>query len=709
MTLVDHRPIPPPRARLPRLRGRLALFTVACAGVAATVIASLLLVGAAEQHAAMRRQIQDVATANAQVLDREIAVSEALLTGLASSPALRDHDWAAFHRQARDLAAPRGTWILLNEIVAPGRRRVVLNTALPFGTPQPPASPETDHVVSGYVARIAATRQPQVSDVTISTLTGGPMTGIGIPIVENDSVPYVLAMVIPALDGSPIFHRGDVPPSWFSGVIDQQGNFVAGHRSPERAANLPVIDAAFHDALRNGGVFRAATAGGEALDVAHARSAKTPWISIVAVPRQAFEALWTRALVIAAITGSALILVTFGIALLAEPRVTGPLRHRLMEDEERFRVMANTVPGILFTSDPQGRCDYVSEAFYAFTGMAAGSAEGTGWMAAMHPDDRDAVSHLLAQPTMVAAAWPAGQTVTPALAPDGQPDSEIRLRGSDGAYRWFLIRARTVRDATGQPARRFGTATDIDDLKQTEQALRRSEQEIRRATAQLIRAQDGERRRIAREIHDTTLQDLLGVALQIARLRTGSIEPEQISRMLEDMQGLIVRSQEDLRTLSYLMHPPMLELLGLSAAIRDYAQGFSARSGIAVDVEAPRDLVRLFDDVEMTLFRVVQEGLANVYRHSGSADARIALRQHTDVVTLEITDRGKGLAEAPVADEAGPVALGVGIAGMGLRLQQIGGTLEMRGNPGGGTTLRATVPCVSPPGLTAGAQPAGSV
>jgi signal transduction histidine kinase len=274
--------------------------------------------------------------------------------------------------------------------------------------------------------------------------------------------------------------------------------------------------------------------------------------------------------------------------------------------------------------------------------------------------------------------------------PIDSPDVEVRLRAKDGSYRWFLIRARVVTDAEGRPTKRFGTATDIDHLKQTERALRESEREIRHISAQLMKSQDDERRRIAREIHDTTLQDLVAARLQIDQLRS-TVEPGAADR-LDDMKATITRAQQDLRTLSYLLHPPMLDAFGLVAAIRWYARGFEARSGIRVSVQAIEAMPRLPEDVEMTLFRVVQEGLTNVYRHSGSDEARIVLVRQEQAVTIEIADRGRGIADPTCAQLGADVhALGVGIPGMRLRMQQIGGTLEIE-TGAGGATLRATAP-----------------
>jgi signal transduction histidine kinase len=261
-------------------------------------------------------------------------------------------------------------------------------------------------------------------------------------------------------------------------------------------------------------------------------------------------------------------------------------------------------------------------------------------------------------------------------------DLELRLRGKDGSYRWFAIRVTRVSDANGKGMRIFGTATDIDDLKRTESTLRQ-------LSTQLMKGQDDERRRIAREIHDTTVQSLVAAKMQIDQAQEG-VTPLGVSSAmaLRDAHKLLNQSLSELRTLSYLLHPPMLDELGLAAAVRWYAQGFQKRSGITVSVDASA-LSRLPTETETTLFRVVQEGLANVHRHSGSPEARISLVYHPEWVELEIADMGKGMS-SPILDEAN-YTLGVGIPGMRVRVQQLGGSLELK-STGHGTTLRVAVP-----------------
>ncbi len=223
-------------------------------------------------------------------------------------------------------------------------------------------------------------------------------------------------------------------------------------------------------------------------------------------------------------------------------------------------------------------------------------------------------------------------------------------------------------------------------------AERRTQRALRELSSQLMKAQDDERRRIAREIHDTTVQDLAAAKMQIEGVRDKRVSqgtPGAIA--LDDAEKLLEKSLSELRTLAYLLHPPLLDELGLDAAVRWYAGGFQKRSGIIVSVDTPA-LPRLPEDIEVTLFRVVQEGLANVHRHSGSPEASISFMYHPDRIELEIADEGRGNSN-PVTPPANHT-LGVGIPGMRLRVQQLGGTLEFE-SAGNGSTLRVAIPIVT--------------
>lgn len=219
----------------------------------------------------------------------------------------------------------------------------------------------------------------------------------------------------------------------------------------------------------------------------------------------------------------------------------------------------------------------------------------------------------------------------------------------------------------------------------------RSERELVQLTVRLFDIQDQERRRIARELHDVTAQNLFAISINLQKLFQLAAGNEEIQRLIVECQSLDEQSLKEIRTLSYLLHPPLLDQAGLVSALQWYVEGFTKRSGIYVEVFA-EPIGRLQSEVEMALFRIVQEALSNVRRHSESESASIRLARRDGEVVLQIKDQGKGLAlDHCSSDTNGAVALGVGIPGMKQRLRQLGGTLDITSN-NGGTTVSAVVP-----------------
>jgi signal transduction histidine kinase len=213
-------------------------------------------------------------------------------------------------------------------------------------------------------------------------------------------------------------------------------------------------------------------------------------------------------------------------------------------------------------------------------------------------------------------------------------------------------------------------------------------------TAQLFRSQDEERRRIARELHDETAQNLYGISVNLAKLNQLSWGAADAKQLIEECESLGNETLQEIRTLSYLLHPPLLDEAGLVSALQWYAQGFSKRSGIYVDVFA-QAIGRLSPQIELALFRIVQESLTNVRRHSGSETVSIRLETKSGEISLEIRDRGDGLEASKDASQLTEseefIEMGVGIPGMQQRLRQLGGRLEIDSN-NEGTKITAVVP-----------------
>lgn len=218
---------------------------------------------------------------------------------------------------------------------------------------------------------------------------------------------------------------------------------------------------------------------------------------------------------------------------------------------------------------------------------------------------------------------------------------------------------------------------DIIKRKEAEAALRK-------LSGRLLKLEDQERRRLARELHDTTAQMLAALSMNLSVVSESAdvLSPRAQAAMAEAVT-LADRSLRELRTVSYLLHPRELDDLGLEYAVSRYVNGFTQRSGIRVEVEVSPNLGRLPQDAETAVFRVVQECLTNIHRHSGSSTARLRLTRGPSDVVLEVEDAGHGIrGEAPS---------GVGIASMRERVQQLNGRLEIASQPGR-TTVKATIP-----------------
>ena len=338
--------------------------------------------------------------------------------------------------------------------------------------------------------------------------------------------------------------------------------------------------------------------------------------------------------------------------------------------ESQSRELIDAIPQQIWSGLPDGTIDYCNNRWRSYAGLALEDLRGHGWQTMLHPEDRDRVLR----------DW--HESVV-----SGTPyEQEERHRGADGTYRWFLARGVPLRDAEGHIVRWYGTNTDIEDRKQ-------AEEELRRLSGHLLRSQDEERRRIGRELHDSTGQDLVALATMLGQVRSSIPLVERKSRrLLSECRDLADKCIREVRTLSYLLHPPMLDQAGLGDAIRDYVKGFTKRSEIHVELELSPNFGRMERDVELALFRVVQESLTNIQRHSGSQQVRIRMSRTSDFLTLEVSDIGRGFsAGLRRGKEERRLEVGVGIPSMRERIKLIGGRLEIDSTDQG-TTVRVTVP-----------------
>lgn len=296
------------------------------------------------------------------------------------------------------------------------------------------------------------------------------------------------------------------------------------------------------------------------------------------------------------------------------------------------------------------------------------------YRARLHPKDRDRVHAIVVAATEERKSF---EYVTRYVLPEG-------------GVRILHLRGVPILDSAGQMVRRVGVAQDITDQV-------RAEEDLRRLSQQLMRARDDDRRHIARELHESAGQSLAALKMTLGRLRDVLDENTDSARaLLRSAVELADVAVREVRTVSYLMHPPMLDEAGLGPALRWYARGFAERSGIQVQVDVPAEMPRQSQELETTIFRIVQEALTNVHRYSGSPKALIRIACQNGDICAEVRDEGCGL-PPPRRSWGSAEALGVGIAGMRERVKQLNGAFELESAPGTGTTVRVTLPTGAKP------------
>jgi len=368
-------------------------------------------------------------------------------------------------------------------------------------------------------------------------------------------------------------------------------------------------------------------------------------------------------------------------------QVLEQLNRRLANKNQELDAIIHTAPDMIFSRQANGSRDYISDRFYEYTGAPAGSANGLGWMDYVHPEDR-------AQAT---AHW------ARCVESGANYEAEYRLRSEDGAYRWFRARAVPIRDDQGNIVRWYGICSDIHDSKLLEQSIRDDAAklermvdsrtaELRRLSVRLMTMQDQEHRRIARELHDGLGQELAVAKMVLDNtLQQKSVQSE--GQACAEASSIIDRAIQQVRTLSHLLHPPLLDEVGLLSAITWYVDGLAERSGIETSLEVqPREFPRLPPDLETAIFRIVQEALTNVFRHSEARRAWITLTQRDGKTFVTVRDDGKGIGEKVA--ELQPDSLGIGIGGIKQRAKEFGGELRVA-NTKPGTLVEVVIPSSS--------------
>ena len=336
----------------------------------------------------------------------------------------------------------------------------------------------------------------------------------------------------------------------------------------------------------------------------------------------------------------------------------------IRESEERFRLVANTAPVMIWTAGTDRKCSYVNKTWLDFTGRPLEAELGDGWAGGLHPDD-------LARSL---------QTYREAFDRRESFELQYRLRRHDGEYRWVLDKGVPRFNPDGTFAGYIGSCIDITERKLAEEGL---------ATIgrRLIEAQEEERAWIGRELHDDISQRLALLAVELDRFNQHISSTPELSDQIGHAQERISEIAKDVQGLSHRLHSSKLEYLGLATAANSFCKELSEQNKVEVQFKhagIPRNLPK---EVSLCLFRVLQEALQNAVKHSGVRSFAVDLQGTADVIDLTVADLGSGFSEHEAFTRNG-----LGLISMRERLQLVRGELSVKSRPGAGTTIHARVP-----------------
>jgi PAS domain S-box-containing protein len=383
------------------------------------------------------------------------------------------------------------------------------------------------------------------------------------------------------------------------------------------------------------------------------------------------------------------------LTLQASEQRADDLRFRLEQQSRILDITLSSISDFAYIFDRDGRFVFVNQALLNLWGMQLEEAVGKNFFELQYPDE---LAARLQQQIRKVFQTKEGLT----------DQTEYTSPTGAGGYYEYIFRP--VFDRGGNVEFVAGSTRDITAHKNVEKELQiaRAELEervlertvelnhanesLRNLSARLLQIRDEEGRRLARELHDSAGQMLAGLAMNISTVKSQLHKlDENAARAVMENDSLIEQITTEIRTVSYLLHPPLLDELGLQSALSWYVEGFSERSKIQVQLEISSDFGRLSSETETAIFRVVQECLTNIHRHSGSKSALLRIGRENDKITVVVQDWGKGIPADKLSRANAQSLKGVGFRGMTERLRHLGGTLNLHSDANG-TVVTATLP-----------------
>ena len=397
-------------------------------------------------------------------------------------------------------------------------------------------------------------------------------------------------------------------------------------------------------------------------------------------------------LTLAAVLGGFAMLVAAIAGLLVQ-------RRALRESVEQFRLRSDQAPVLIWTARPDTTLDYINGFCEQLTGRPLEVLRENGWLDFVHPEDLD---------RCLGTYMPAFEARRPFLL-------EYRLRHADGDYRWFLASGVPKYGPDGSYTGYVGCDIDITERKNNEDRIRASQAaleasrlEIQHLAGRLIEAQEVERARIARDLHDDVSQQLAGVSIAFSGLkqRLGEYHvSEELRQELVELQQQTLKLARNVRQLSHDLHPAVLQHLGLVKGLTWYCGELGRAHRVAITCTAEGDFGAITPDAALCVYRIAQEALRNVIAHARASRADVRLFQLGDQAQIMITDDGRGFDAASRVERD----TGLGLVSMSERARLIGGTVSILSRPNRGTQVEATIPmnvCVK---VDAGSRMAGQV
>ncbi|HEV2425482.1 MAG TPA: chemotaxis protein CheB [Terriglobia bacterium] len=353
------------------------------------------------------------------------------------------------------------------------------------------------------------------------------------------------------------------------------------------------------------------------------------------------------------------------------------LKASLEQSEERFRLLVDTMQDYaIIMLDPEGRVNSWNSGAQRIFGFHASEIIGQHFSRFFAEED--------------ARAGKPRREMEAAAREGRMEDDGWRVR-NDGCRLWANVVLTPLRDPADRLLGYVKVVRDMTEKMRAQRKLQESESSLRQLSLSLLRVQDEERRRIGRDLHDSVSQYLSSLKLKLdllqPKLKSGA--PARLAGEVQECARVADEALREIRTVSHLLYPPMLDEMGLAHAVRWYIDGFTKRSGIETTAEVSDGVPRLPQETELALYRVLQESLTNVHRHSGSHTARVHIGVRDGSLVLEVSDDGRGISPERTSE---PDGWGVGLRGMHERIQQLGGSLTLNSTDGGGTTVRAAIP-----------------